>query len=166
MNSTQPYYLVHLASLSEEERDAVRVVNQNLTGRKELVCIAIGRALGALNPLPTEEVESIKEYFKMNVSIDVKNNISIIREYCDIDPNTTYEFAEKFYSLRYELIRPGKDIYCINPDTIAEASLGITNVIENDAIRIMRENPVEFCRIHNAMRNFLYNRQLKANNNG
>lgn len=161
----QPYYLVHLTSLTDEERDAVRIVNQNLTGRKNLVSIAVGRVLGALNALPTEEVDSIKEYFKMNVSIDVKNSISIIREYCDIDPNATYDYAEKFYALRYELIRPGKDIYCISPDTVVEAALGITNVIDNDTIRTMREEPVEFCRIHNAMRKFLYARQLKAKEN-
>lgn len=155
------YYLVQLSSLSSTERDAIRVITTHLPSHKDLVSIAMGRALAGMNPIPTTEVESIRDHFNMNVSIDVKNNISLIREYCDIDPQATIEYAEKFYRLRYTMVLPNKAIYCINPEVVVEAALNITDVIETDAIKLMRQYPTEFCMIHNAVMNFLSQQQLK-----
>ena len=159
---TANYYLVQLSSLSASEREAIRVITSNLPSYKDLVSIAIGRALAGMHSIPTTEVESIRDHFTMNASIEVKNNISLIREYCDIDSQAIVEYAEKFYRLRYMMVLPNKPIYCINPEVVTEAALNITDVIETEAIKLMRAHPTEFCMIHNAAMNFLMLQQLKV----
>lgn len=83
-------------------------VMQNLRGsiqdRHRIAAIAIGYACACNSPLPSSEVASAEEHYRMSVEQFSKRVISTMNEVSVLDTALALDFARNFWLMRYEAV--------------------------------------------------------------
>lgn len=138
-----------VGKLSSGQQDELSYLNANGRNKSYLTSIAVGRILANRLPLPSSMVENFEHFYRTTYQIEVTRNISKINEILLLDVETVQTYVLKFFKLRYVLMNPANNVYCVNPETALQDFLGISQQLDSVTVQEIKSSPKELMKINN-----------------
>lgn len=138
-----------VGKLTSGQQDELSYLNANGRNKSYLTSIAVGRILANRLPIPTGTVENFEHFYRTTYQIEVTRNISKINEVLLLDVETVQTYVLKFFKLRYVMMNPACNVYCVNPDTALQDFLGISQQLDSVTVQEIRSNPKELMKVNN-----------------
>lgn len=142
-------------SFSKEVQNHILYFSNEGRGKSATTTIAVGRAIANRLSLPSGEVENIDQYFRSFLEIDALRQISRLNELFLLEPQEVLEFVAKFYKVRYSVLFPRKNVYCVNSVTALQDFIGVSQYLDQATVEVVQKNPTEVMRVNNAIQAIL-----------
>lgn len=131
---------VLLARGNSSINDFIASVTSSNRGKSGLVSLSLARAISDKLELPNGPVDAIEIYFAGTYKNDILNKLVHINETFCIDKEKTLEYTLKLYTYRYYQTRTDNPVLCICEGTAVEDFFGITRVLGEDIIALIKEH--------------------------
>jgi hypothetical protein len=138
-------------NLSKENDEFLNNLSMGLRPRSFVTSIAIGKALADSCALPTSKVDDIQAVYRVSEAIRISNILSTINERAFIDFETILVYTLKFYEFRYMIAHPRGKVYCLNKETAVTDFFGLNQILDEEAIDMIKNNSLEITDTYNSM---------------
>lgn len=138
-----------VGKLTSGQQDELSYLNANGRNKSYMTSIAVGRVLANRLPLPSGLMENFEHFYRTTYQIEVTRNISRINELLLLDVETVQTYVLKFFKLRYVMMNPANNVYCVNPETALQDFLGISQQLDSVTVQEIKSSPKELMKINN-----------------
>lgn len=103
------------------------------------VSIALSRLIAYQLPMPSNEVESIDNFFNTQLAVDVYGQVNQLNELLFLDVDAVIEYIRKFYAFRYSYMNPGLHLL-IKPEQAVYDFFKITKCFCLETLKEIEQN--------------------------
>ena len=152
-----------ISKLSAPSQEFVAFLANGERPKSFAVSLAIAKVLANDAALPTSMLDDVQAYFRTMVQIDLTTKLSALNEYAILDTETILTYACKFFALRYSVLFPSKQIFCLKAETALEDFLGLSAMLDPACVFALKENFMLVTKVHNGVMTFLFNNSSVSN---
>lgn len=148
--------MFNLTKLSPGSQSFVSQVASMGRSMSETAAIALARMISAEFTIPSQPVEDVEHYYRIQCEILANNVISEVNEFCPVDAKAALELTRRFFMLRYTMTHPQKNVFSFRADKTVEDFFGLSRVFSDETLKTIRENGTDLAFYANGFRGIHY----------
>lgn len=139
------------AKLSNETLRAISNVAATGSNRCEIFPVAVGYTVARLLSIPTEKVDDVSAYYRLNATLTVLSLLDSINECLPFDTRKAREIVEAFYLHRYYSLYPLAIPLALRKDHGLCDFFGLSKVFSDGTLCLVEKESEKLTNLVNAL---------------
>lgn len=135
--------MYHIASLSKAAQGELGNILSSGVTRTVVYPVAVAYLLSQQQPLPAEDPKDPSTYYRLNVSLSVKNSLSYLNELAPFDYEAASSLTKAFFLMRLDAAYPTEYPIAFRSGTGVRDFFGLSRALPVEILDVIDKFPAE-----------------------
>jgi len=137
--------MYNTSKLSPQTLEFIQKLSAQATTNREVVPMALSRAIAAKLPLPSGELLTPAEYYATDVTPATRELISTFSDIIAVDCDRCLELVRTFWLIRYKSAFPSATVFACCDIPTESSFLGYGSTLSSPDIKFIQDNTIALC---------------------